>query len=249
MQSALENQPFLSVVIPVHNSSDVIERTVRSWLEFLGDSDGQILLVENGSTDGSLEMIQSLLDVLGDRRIELLRSEKGMGNALRVGIAASKGDYLLLSADDLPFGFDDVTAAAALNWSFPLMIGSKAHPESEVDRNLSRALFSIVFRGLRRVVLGSKVGDSQGTFILNGDWGRAVEPFLQEQGYLLTTELVYAAELQDIGIVEVPVHLKGHHSEKESSIRARDVIAMATGLRRLRARRRELLVARFAISS
>ena len=44
--------------------------------------------------------------------LRLLRSAKGMGNAYRAGIAASRGERVVLTADDLPFGFDAPTIEA-----------------------------------------------------------------------------------------------------------------------------------------
>lgn len=230
-------QPSLGVVIPLHNSEGVVTRTVEAWMEFLPQEAGQVYLVENGSSDATWERCCQLQDRFGQHRVVLLRSEKGMGNALDAGILATTEDYVLLSADDLPFGFTDVAAAIEDGWSAPVLIGSKAHPNSEIGRSRKRELISSGFKLARQVVLFSRVGDSQGTYLIQGDWARQTAPRLQETGFLFTTELVYAAELQKTSIVEIPVRLAEHHGEKRTSISKRDVIDMGLGLLRIRSRR------------
>lgn len=233
-------QPTLAVVVPLHNSEGVITQTVEAWMRFLPEESGRLMLVENGSSDATWERCCELQDRFGQHRVVALRSEKGMGNALDAGILASTEDYVLLSADDLPFGFTDVAAAVADNWSAPILIGSKAHPKSEIGRSRKREVISSGFRLARRAILFSGVGDSQGTFIIEGSWARKVAPKLKETGFLFTTELVYAAERQKIPIMEMPVQLADHHGQKRTSISKRDVIDMGLGLLRIRGRRRSL---------
>lgn len=235
-----EGQPTLGVVIPLHNSAGVVTRTVEAWMAFLPEGSGQLYLVENGSADDTWERCCELQDRFGQHRVVALRSEKGMGNALDAGILASTEDYVLLSADDLPFGFTDVASAIAEGWTEPVLIGSKAHPHSEIGRSRKREVISSGFRFARRTILFSRVGDSQGTFLLNGAWARKIAPRLKETGFLFTTELVYAAELQKVAIVEVPVQLADHHGQKRTSIHKRDVIDMGLGLLRIRSRRGRL---------
>ncbi|MCU1431954.1 MAG: putative glycosyltransferase domain protein, partial [Actinotalea sp.] len=182
-----------------------------------------MLVVENGSTDATAEIVRALVDLDGSPRIVLLRSAKGMGNALRAGIEASSGDRVLLSADDLPFGFDDLDRADEVVPEPRVIIGSKAHPASVAERGFLRSLSTWGFRTMRRVILGSRVGDSQGTILADGEWLRAVARELDETGFLFSTQLCFAAEQQGAAIVEVPVRLSPHHAPKGSTVRLSDV--------------------------
>lgn len=233
-------QPTLAVVLPLHNSEQVLDATVNAWMGFLPEGSGQLYLVENGSSDGTWAKCCELQDKFGQHRVVALRSEKGIGNAYDAGILASSEDYVLLSADDLPFGFTDIASAITAKWASPVVIGSKAHMNSQIGRSRKRELISSGFRFARRVMLFSKVGDSQGTFLLKGDWARKISPRIRETGFLFTTELVYAAESQHIQIAEVPVRLAEHHGQKRTSIHKRDVIDMGLGLLRIRSRRKTL---------
>ncbi len=233
----------LSYVIPAHNSSQVIEDTIESLAKRLADVPAEIIVVENGSSDGTVEILKRIADgwTGPNPTLKVISSAKGMGNALRKGIGASSGKVVVLTADDLPFGFDDLDAVQSIDMSQKIVaIGSKAHPGSEITRSAMRTILSFGYRTLLRLTLGVRTGDPQGTFIVDGQWVRSVAPGLVEEGYLLTTEIAWAAELMRIRPVEVPVRLReARHATRISPVA--DSLQMARGLVSMRRRRRVLL--------
>ncbi|MGY1762878.1 glycosyltransferase [Geodermatophilus sp. SYSU D00779] len=229
----------LTYVVPAHNSTLAIEPTLRALADRLADVDAEVLVVENGSTDGTGALLQRIEQAWSHPRValRLLRSAKGMGNAYRAGIAASRGARVVLTADDLPFGFDDLDAAEGVDPAVhPVVIGSKGHRDSDVDRGLLRQVLTAGFGVLRRVVLGMRTLDPQGTFVLAGDWAREIGPRLTEPGYLVTTELCFLAERSGVQPLEVPVRLSPQHREHRSRVTVRDVRQMAVGLLAIRRR-------------
>lgn len=241
----------LSVVIPAHNSAAVIEHTVQRLGARLAGRSAEILIVENGSTDDTFEVCSRLAGEYSSPGCEVtvMRSAKGLGNALRAGAMASRGEEVLFTADDLPFGFDDLDGAeelaAAHGGEFPTMvIGSKAHPDSEVQRGTLRDMLTWGFATLRRVVLGMRTGDPQGTFLVHGDLIRGMCADLVEPGFLFTTELVYIVEQQGVRPVEVPVRLSAEHASHGTRVSRRDVVSMGAGVFRIRRRRGERAGAR-----
>lgn len=235
----------LSVVVPAHNSAALIEGTAIRLANRLADRSAEIVVVENGSTDDTLERCRRLAARWDQPMVSLvvLRSQRGMGNALHAGVAASRGASVLLTADDLPFGFDDLDATDRMAKAHggrlpPMVIGSKAHRDSRVQRRAGRSLLTSGFAFMRRWILGSRVGDSQGTFLVEGTLIRNLVRQLREPGFLFTTELVYLVERAGIHPVEVPVSLSASHGEHPSRISLTDVAFMGLGLIRIRWRHR-----------
>lgn len=227
----------LSVVIPAHNSAAVLAKTIAMWRQRSQTGAAEVIIVENGSTDATWEIAHREAVDTPTVQFVLMQSEKGMGNALRAGIAATRGQRVLLTADDMPFGFDDLDGAAQLATEPTIVIGSKAHVDSEAGRGVKRSVTTAGFKTLRRVVLGSRIGDSQGTLLCDGEWLRRVSPSCDDSGFLFSTQIVYAAELAGKGIAEVPVRLRRSADEKESSVRLSDVWKMGAGLVSMRRRR------------
>lgn len=228
----------ISYVVPAHNSTHVIETALDELAQRLAGQRAEVIVVENGSTDGTPELLKKLESEWSaeDVQLRVLSSAKGMGNALRVGIEASKGATVITTADDLPFGFDDLDRATELGLANNLVyVGSKAHPESQAGRGLLRAVLTTGFLIVRKIILGMDTRDPQGTFILDGEWVRGIVSRLTETGYLFTTEIAYVAERNGIRPVEVPVRLRVKHDQGASRIRVfTDARQMLVGLLRLR---------------
>ncbi|MCP8998668.1 glycosyltransferase [Pseudarthrobacter sp. RMG13] len=227
----------LSVVIPVYNGERVLAHTIGLLSAYLTTGQSEIIIVENGSSDGTLEVARANAVDTQNVTFHVLQSDKGMGNAYRRGIQASSGQRILLTADDLPFGIGDLEQDAELMPKPPVVIGSKAHKNSITPRGLTRNISSLGFRILRKVLLGSKVGDSQGTLIVDGDWLRKMVDRFDDPGFLFSTQVVFAAEQQGMAIVEVPVILAPDEQPTETTIKLGDIVKMARGLLALRSRR------------
>ncbi|MFE9865987.1 glycosyltransferase family 2 protein [Streptomyces sp. NPDC005506] len=102
------SDPVVSVVIPCHDYarylpeavSSVLAQTFRDW---------ELVIVDDGSTDDTVEVTQSLIACHPDRRIRLLQqANAGVSAARNTGIEASTGRYIL------PLDADDVIAATML---------------------------------------------------------------------------------------------------------------------------------------
>jgi dolichyl-phosphate beta-glucosyltransferase len=232
----------LSYVVPACNSAATIEATLQTLAAELDGRAVEIVVVQNGSTDATSELLAQAQKTWRHLRVPLrvIDSEPGLGHAYRTGIAVSRGERIVLTADDLPFGFDDLDAADALDVAaHPIVIGSKGHRESVVERGGLRRVLSAGFWLLRRAILGMRTLDPQGTFILAGTWARQVVDQLSEPGYLVTTELCYLAERSGLQPVEVPVRLSDAHGAHRSRVKPLDVWRMGAGLIGIRRRHKD----------
>ena len=90
---------MISVIIPVYNSENTIEKCVRS-LKDQTCGDFEVIAVDDGSSDKSMEVYTDCTE--GDDRFRLLRNEKkGVSSARNTGIRAAKGEWLFfLDSDD-----------------------------------------------------------------------------------------------------------------------------------------------------
>ncbi|SCY21602.1 Glycosyltransferase involved in cell wall bisynthesis [Lachnospiraceae bacterium XBB2008] len=89
----------ISIIIPVYNTEDCVERCVRSCLAQTC-KDIEIIAVDDGSTDSSLSILEKMAS--GDSRIKVLHQENAGSSAARnAGIRMATGDFLgFVDADD-----------------------------------------------------------------------------------------------------------------------------------------------------
>lgn len=226
--------PAVTVVIPAHDSGDQLRISLGVLARELPDVGLEVVIVENGSTDGTWEEAKRLAAESFPFPVVVCQSGIGIGAAYHEGIRRASGSMVLLTADDLPFGVSDLRSWRALGCPGGMTLGSKAHPSSSVPRGPGRDLMSAGFRLLRWLILGMRVRDCQGTVLVERDWLVAWVPRLREQGYLASTEIVQAALRDGLPVREVPVELATRHGAAGTRIRIRDVIDMGLGLFRIR---------------
>ena len=89
----------LSVIIPVFNTKDYLRESLDSVLAATKNIDSEIILVDDGSTDGSLEIANQYVSENKKMRL-ILAENKGPGVARNLGTAEAKGKYLAFADSD-----------------------------------------------------------------------------------------------------------------------------------------------------
>jgi glycosyltransferase involved in cell wall biosynthesis len=97
-----EDHPFLSIVIPALNEEERLPTTLEQVFGFLGGQDytAEVLLVENGSTDRTLEIAQDFSLTHPSLRA-LHEAQRGKGRAVRRGMLEARGEYRFICDADL----------------------------------------------------------------------------------------------------------------------------------------------------
>jgi hypothetical protein len=230
------SDPSVTYVIPVHNQIAELRKTVRLLVMRLGHLPGsEIILVENGSTDGSGPLCISLAAGLDSDEVavRVTTSAKGMGYAWRRGMAMARGEMLVLTAADLPFGFTDLDGYLGLSPRPPLVMGSKTHRDSQIETPALRRAMSAGFGLLRAALIGLDI-DTQGSVLIQRSLAQVLVPRLRAGDYLIGAEINAWAVHEGVIPVEVPVVYTASGRSTVSPIR--DSVAMAAGLFSLRRR-------------
>ena len=100
----MPNEIDLTIVMPCLNEAETLERCIvkaKQGIEKAGVR-GEILIADNGSTDGSIEIAHRL-----GVRVEHVKA-KGYGNALRYGIAAAAGRWIIMGDSDDSYDFSSL---------------------------------------------------------------------------------------------------------------------------------------------
>jgi glycosyltransferase involved in cell wall biosynthesis len=108
--------------MPCLNEADTLETCIRKAQQAMGDHDiaGEVIIADNGSTDGS----QAIARRLGARLVDV--RERGYGNALMGGIAAAHGRYVIMGDADDSYDFLEIPRIVAkLREGFSLVQGCR----------------------------------------------------------------------------------------------------------------------------
>ena len=207
----------LSIVMPCLNESRTLGTCIekaQATMKRLGIR-GEVIVADNGSTDGS----QSLAQELGARVVPI--EERGYGSALRGGIAAARGKFVIMGDSDDSYDFTQLgDFLAKLNAGYDLVMGNRFL--GGIRRGampfLHRFLGNPVLSWLGRLFFGCPVGDFQCG--LRGFRKDAIDKLeLQTTGMEFSTEMVVKATLFNLRIVEIPTVLSPDGRDRPPHLR------------------------------
>ena len=200
------------VIIPTYNEKENIEAITRKVFSLPGDF--QILIIDDGSPDGTATIVKGLQTEFPERLHLLERSGKqGLGTAYLTGFKWSLDhgyDYIFEMDADFSHNPDDLLRlyAACSEQGADLAVGSRyCHGVSVVDWPMSRIIMSYYASAYVRGVLGMKVFDTTAGFVC---YTRKVLETIdldavQMKGYGFQIEMKYTAYRLGFKIVEVPI--------------------------------------------
>jgi glycosyltransferase involved in cell wall biosynthesis len=207
--------PLLSVVVPVHNEASFLPTALPALIEAVASvtDDAEIVVVENGSTDGTA----AIATELGEGRVRIVQLPVAdYGEAMKTGFEVANGDWVVNVDIDY---FAAEFFAAVLASDADLVIGSKRDPGSEDRRPPIRRAATAVFNLLLRSLFGSRVSDTHGMKGFRSSVISRFVPVTRSRADLFDTELVLRAERAGVPIEEVPVVVEELRTARSSLLR------------------------------
>jgi glycosyltransferase involved in cell wall biosynthesis len=214
----------LSLVIPAYNEERRLAPTivaVRAYLDASPYRDAEIVIVDDGSRDGTAALVETAAK--DDARIRLLRNpgNRGKGYSIRHGMLEARGDWILFSDADLSAPIDELPKLidAAREKNASVAIGSRALDRSLVGVHQSawREFAGNVFNRVMRLFTGLGFADTQCGFKLyRRDAAQAVFKRQQLDGFGFDVEDLYIAKVLGFRAVEVPVRWNNVEGTKVS---------------------------------
>jgi glycosyltransferase involved in cell wall biosynthesis len=196
----------LSIVLPCLNEAETLAvciRKAQDSLRSLGVS-GEVIVADNGSTDGS----QDIARAEGARVVDVPR--KGYGAALRGGIEAAGGRYVLMGDADDSYALDDIGGfLEALRGGADLVMGNRFQGGIEPGAMpfLHRYIGNPVLSWAGRLFFHVPIGDFHcGMRAFRRD--RVLALGMQTEGMEFASEMVVRASLRGLRIEEVPTRLR-----------------------------------------
>ncbi|WP_369680368.1 glycosyltransferase family 2 protein [Winogradskyella luteola] len=202
----MDKNPELSIVMPCLNEAETLAICIKKAQSFFTTYkvDGEIVIADNGSTDGSIEIAKSL-------NTKVIHAEKkGYGSALKAGITASKGTYIIIGDADDSYDFGNLMPyLKKLRDGFDLVMGNRFKGGIEKDAMpfLHKYLGNPVLSFIGRLFFKIKIGDFHCG--LRGFSKAAYNKMsLKTSGMEFASEMVVKSKLNSLSITEVPTTLK-----------------------------------------
>ncbi|MCM3885638.1 dolichyl-phosphate beta-glucosyltransferase [Frankia sp. R82] len=196
----------VSVVIPAYNEALRLPGSLPAVAATLGRMPGaEVIVVDDGSTDGTAAIAEKLLVGLPGGRVLRLPWNSGKGAAVRAGVSAAHGESIV---------FVDADGASDLN-DLPLLLAALEHAEVALGsrriggraiRSSGRRVGSWAFNQITRSLASLDIADTQCGFkAFRGSEAKLLFSLARSTGFGFDVEVLSIARSMGYRIAEVPV--------------------------------------------
>lgn len=203
--------------------------------QFFSGTDFEIIVIDDGSPDGTFEIAQSLEKYYGSDKIQVLNRGKklGLGTAYRSGLELVTGDYVILMDADLSHHpkFIPEFIKKAKEGNFDIVTGTRYSGDGGVyGWDFRRKLTSCGANFLTKFLLGPSVSDLTGSFRLyKRDVLAKLINLSKSKGYAFQMEMIVLAENLNYKVAEVPISFVDRFYG-QSKMGADEIVRFAYGL-------------------
>jgi len=202
-----------SVVIPAHNEAANLEACVAQFVQSLprdvADVLKEIILVENGSADGTLEACHRAAQSF-PKLVRVCTIPRGSyGEAIKKGMLESRGTHIsILECDFMDPRFVSASLAIFRANRARFVVGSKRHPRSIDRRPIKRRVLTMLYNFVfLRLFIGYPGSDTHGLKSIDAAVAKRLCEIAITTDEVFQTEIVLLAWKLGIKIEEVPVQI------------------------------------------
>lgn len=233
-------QRSVTVVVPAYNEERRLESMIRSTLDYFSRTgrDFRIIVVDDGSTDGTSALVRRLEPTVPQLRLIRLAANRGKGYAVRTGILNADTALVLFADADGAAPIEELERLErALDAGADLAIGSRAVADAgvRVRARPLRRVIGRVFHAMVRLLTVRGYRDTQCGFkLFRGPVAQDLFSRLRMNGFSFDVELLMMAGRKGYRVAEVPVNWVHQPGSKVNLFT--DSLRMAADLVAIRAR-------------
>ena len=206
----------LSIILPFYNEEKRLGRTFREIIKFSKKNKikfKEFLFVDDGSFDNSYEIVKNFIrkNKLRYSKLRLIKLKKnlGKGGAIKNGVKASKGKWILTSDIDFSVSLFEIEKWQKRNYlqqNKQVYFGSRSHSESNVKSKFYRKIIGNFLRFLISIILRINISDTQCGFKLyKKATAKQLFSRIKFLGYEHDIEIVILLKKKKIHVTELPV--------------------------------------------
>ncbi len=199
----MPNQPSISLIYPVYNEvasiADTVYRSVRE-LESLS-LEYEIIVVNDGSNDGSTEVLERLSAELPKLRVVRKTVNQGQGQAILDGFSVASKEFVLHNGIDYPFDLKYLPRLLKHTAKHDIVVASRT---SYSGYPVDRVFVSSVNRLLIRICFGLPIKDCNFVQLYRNSALKELDVQSRSAGFV-TTELLILSHHSGFRLIEVPI--------------------------------------------
>ena len=223
VQSPLVSAPQLSVIIPAYNEAKTLHQVIESVLSL--DIEKQLIIVDDGSSDGTREAIAALR---GRDGITVVLHEKnqGKGAAIQSGIRLATGDILIVQDADLEYDPKDILKVIKpiLDGESDVVYGSRYLANSHQDQSALHRFGNACLTGFSNWMTNQRLTDMETCYkAFRRELIQGIQ--IEQRRFGFEPEITAKLAKKKIVIREVPISYRSRSWKEGKKIGIKDLIS------------------------
>jgi glycosyltransferase involved in cell wall biosynthesis len=196
----------VSIIIPVYNEEEILSKNVFTLLGYLETNtiDYEIVLVENGSKDRTLQFSKELEDT--NKRIKLVSLlEPSLGGALKNGIIKASKSNIVYFPIDLSVNLSFILESIKLLENNQIVVGSKKLKTAKDNRSLTRKIVSSCYHRTVQILFQTDISDTTCVKAYKREIALDLMNAVPSNSSIFETEILLNAQRAGLSIIQIPV--------------------------------------------
>ncbi len=203
---------YLSLIIPSYKSASILEQSLPPLLNYLKlkKFDFEIIIVDDGSDDdGATKNLARILNV----EFAFNPVNKGKGAAVKKGVQAASGKYVLYTDADIPFEYESIENALHFldAENYDVVIGDRYLVDSAYFKEISlkRKISSYLFTSIVNSLISVNFKDTQCGFKgFRSEVAKSLFMVMRINGFAFDVELLHIAAVRKLKIKPMAISLR-----------------------------------------
>ncbi len=200
----------ISFIFPIYNEEKRLHNInyFFDWIKSKKVKKFEILIISNGSTDGTNEILKKLYQ--RNKYLKVFQIKKASrGSAIKLGIKKSKYDLNAICAIDNAWDLNFYTKAYRIikNSDFDLIYGPKTHLNSKIKRPGVRKIISIICSFYLQILFGNKIDQDTQCIKFFNKKKIKITKFLSDRNLFHDAEFFILTKLYEVDYLSIPVNV------------------------------------------
>ncbi len=204
---------YLSTIVPVYNEEENLEKNIKKYNTYLEkqDFDFEIIIVNDGSTDNTEKIAKSLSFQFSNIKLLSKKINRGKGSAVRDGLLAGSGDFLLFLDADNATSINHLEKAWPLLKNNDIIIGSRNAKDAKGAKQinpqtLTKRILGTTGNKLINLLTSTNINDTQCGFkIFSRKSVDSIIPKTKINRWAIDVEILVLAKNQNLKIGIIPI--------------------------------------------
>lgn len=202
----------ISIIIPCYNEGFKLNSNIQKIVEYLGTIHPlitkEIVLVNDGSTDNTNEIINIIANKIHDVKTVSYEKNRGKGYAIKMGMQKSEAEWLIFMDADLSTDLSALSEVLLQKENADFIIGSRRFEESILvkEQGAMRKIVGSCCSILTNIIIPLGIKDTQCGFkAIKAECAKVLIEKQKVERFAFDVEYLYICKLRGLVIKEIPV--------------------------------------------